>query len=174
MDWAQVISALAGALAGGGLVRLATLGSARRKAGAEADSAAVAAMREAYDAMKDALSEIRESNDRFLAAHTRDEAAMAEKDSRALGLAADNAALEMLACRHDACPFREPAKGLGAEWWKGRKGSGERLTDTESIQSIGRRLGYSVKRLPARDNGGTDTERGKDGGDAGGNGHGDD
>lgn len=138
------------------IVTLATLHSAKRKAnadadkaGAEADKETVKAMREAYDAMKDALSEIRASNDRFLEVHARDETTIAEKNAMIVDLTTDNTALKMLACKHDACPFREPVKGRGAAWWEAHKND-EQLTDTESIYQIGKKYGYAIKRLPVK------------------------
>lgn len=143
MDWMTLITSATTLIAGGGW--FVNWRANRKKAAAEADSAAVAAM-------KDALEEIRKSNDFFQSMHDKDTAAIAGKNREILELTADNVTLKMMVCRHDACPFREPPKGRGGEWYEAHKHD-DFPTDTEPITVIGRRNGYYVRRLPAKETG---------------------
>lgn len=158
LDLTQIVISAMGLVGVLDLSRLVFFKSSKRKenagagkAEAEADSAAVAAM-------KDAIAEVRQSNDNFQQIHSRDAQALAEKDgqiqtlnAKILELTADNATLKMLVCKHDGCPFREPVKGRGGEWWEAQKHS-DSLTDVDSIVQIAKKKGYSVKRLPSNVN----------------------
>lgn len=133
------------------------------KAAAQADKETVLAMREAYNALKDALAEVRVSNDRADETHLKDQqtiaekdAVIAEKDARIVALLEENAtfreenaSLKMMICKHAACPFKEPPIGKGGEWYDTHKHD-DMLTDTESIIVIGKRHGWSLKRLPPK------------------------
>lgn len=58
--------------------------------------------------------------------------------------------LEQLICKHEVCPFREPCRFAGKEWWESVKGSEDKITDNESMHEIGRRYGYLVKKMPSK------------------------
>lgn len=141
MDWIALITTALSLFLGGGWFVNAR--AAKKKASAEADSAAVAAL-------KEAMEELRDVNREINAIHDKDTAAIAEKNETIAGLREELVALKMMVCRHDACPFREPVKGLGAKWWD-EHSTDAVLTDTESIGMIGKRYGWVVKRLPVRE-----------------------
>lgn len=149
MDWITLITGAAGIIAGGGW--FLNWRAYKAKTNAEADSAAVSAM-------KDAIAELRISNDKFQALNDKNQGTIADKDAKieALNerigtLREDVATLKMIICRHDACPFREPLKGQGGEWYEMHR-TDETLVDTESIYSIAKRKGYYIKRLPVKPN----------------------
>lgn len=148
IDWTAVVTALAGVISGGGISSVFLWRSRRKKANAEADSAAVSAM-------ADALEEIRKSNDFFQGQIEAYRKRTEEQSERLIELTSDNTALKMMVCRHDACPFREPLKGKGGEWFEQHKHD-ETLTDTESFYTIARKHGYTVKRLPSKPKKGKD------------------
>lgn len=149
IDWTQVLVGLLGVLGAVDLGRLVFFRSSKKKADAEAEGAVLQNEKVEIEALKDAIDEVRKSNDRFLEIHEKDTAAIAEKNKRIVELSEDVAALKMMVCKHDACPFREPVKGRGGQWWENQKHSDE-ITDAESITAIGKRKGYLVKRLPEK------------------------
>lgn len=147
MDWLNFILGAATIVSGGGW--FLNWKAYRAKTNAEADSAAVSAM-------KDAIAELRISNDKFQALNDKNLGVIATKDEKieALNerigtLREDAATLKMIMCRHDACPFREPLKGQGGEWYEKHR-TDETLVDTESIYSIAKRKGYYLRHLPVK------------------------
>lgn len=125
IDWTSILTALAGLIGGGGLSAFAYRKANKKKAEAEADSAAVASMKQTLDAMTDTLNEVRKSNDKFIEIHEDDAKALSEKDKAIAAneaeisdLRAMNATVSMLVCRHVGCSLREPIYGSGVKWYE--------------------------------------------------------
>lgn len=139
LDWTTIIVALITLVSGGGFGWMFSLKSSKAKANQETESAAVTTL-------KDALSDIRTLNDALLTNDANNREAIQKKDKKILELTSDLVACQMLICKHDACPFRLPEKGLGAEWYLAAKASGQ-LSDYTSMQDIVNARGYKLVRL---------------------------
>lgn len=138
MSILEIISLILNFVLGGGLITLFTLNSSKRKANYEADSVAI-------DTMKDALKEIRESNDNLIKINQDDKKKIDELNNEIVELTQDNVTACMLICKHSSCPFREPERGLGRDWLKKAKEEGH-LVDTKPITDIALDYGFTLER----------------------------
>lgn len=118
MDWIQIISILGGFIGGGGLTALFTLKFSRKKAGAEADNAAITALNNAITTMtdidngKDAEISSLKSENTTLRAQIGDlQTQLADKRC-----ACTTKGYYM--CVHQGCVLRRPSLGRGRAYFK--------------------------------------------------------
>ncbi len=136
MDWTQIAVALIGLLAGGGLMRLATLGSTRRKAEAEAGKAGAEAKGievENFEAMLNLLNKQIENYQHTLDAR---DAKIAEKDAEIAKYMTRLQALYDDMCVHKGCKLRKPHQGQGGVWYETHKDEENLGGDYLSVETL--------------------------------------
>ncbi len=117
MDWMQLIELLIGFIAGGGIVKLATIKSSKRKGDAEADSAVVKVLNDAITTM----SNLDEGKDREIAdlkAESRQKSETIAKLRQELAdKRCENTTKGYYMCVHQGCMLRRPTLGRGKEYY---------------------------------------------------------
>lgn len=109
VDWTSIILALIGLVAGGSLMSIFTFKSIKKKANAEADSAAVEPLKAAIEILNQQLAAANAT------IATKDEiieqkqAKITEQSNRLTALYDDM-------CIHKGCKLRKPHQGQGAKW----------------------------------------------------------
>ena len=117
MDWMQIISLIGGFVGGGGLTALVTLKFSRRKAGAEADGAAIDALNNAISTMKG----IDNDKDRDIADLKAENSSLREQLEKVQEHLADKrcecTTKGYYMCIHQGCVLRRPALGRGKTYF---------------------------------------------------------
>lgn len=118
MDWMQIISILGGFIGGGGLTALFTLKFLRKKAGADADNAAITALNNAITTMtdidngKDAEIASLKSENTTLRTQIEDlQTQLADKRCECTTKG-------YYMCVHQGCVLRRPSLGRGRAYFK--------------------------------------------------------
>ena len=104
--WELIVTGISSFIVSGGLTTLVCLKTIKKKAANEADSVAV-------ETMKDAISEIRQSNDDLIEINKQLAAKINELNEKVRGLEKDLTLAESLICKKMCCKKREPVSGLG-------------------------------------------------------------
>lgn len=136
MDWSNIIMTLIGALAGGGIVVLATLPQIKKKAEGEAESAALQPLKEANEIIREQL---KESNEREQELEDRVRSVTAEKDAlyeQNAMLREENAVIKQYICVHGGCQLRKPGKGLGPKFFADHRGDFELTVDNLPVNVL--------------------------------------
>lgn len=111
MDWIQIISILGGFIGGGGLTALFTLKFSRKKAGAEADNAAITALNNAITTMTD-IDNGKDAENTTLRAQIGDlQTQLADKRCECTTKG-------YYMCVHQGCVLRRPSLGRGRAYFK--------------------------------------------------------
>lgn len=136
MDWMTIITSATALLEGGIILRMATLKSAKRKAGAEADNAGI-------DALKNAISELRELQTESGAREDKLNAQIAERDAKIEKLhgelsdkRCENTTKGYYMCVHQGCVVRCPSLGRGKEYYKQHVGEDDFGADYYTIEEL--------------------------------------
>lgn len=118
MDWTQILSLLGGLIGGGGLSVLITLKYARKKAGAEADNAAITALNNAIGT----LTTIDDNKDKEIADLKAENATLQTSVSDLQTQLADKrcecTTKGYYMCVHQGCVLRRPSSGRGRAYFK--------------------------------------------------------
>lgn len=141
MDWSNIIMTLIGALAGGGIVVLATLPQIKKKAEGEADSAALQPLKEANEIIREQL---KEANIREQEMEDRKRAITAEKDAlyeRLIAIREESAVVKQYICVHGGCQLRKPGKGLGPKYFETHREDFEMTIDNLPVNVLLREYG---------------------------------
>lgn len=141
MDWSSILIAVIGALAGGGLTALFTIKSSKKKAEGEADSAAVAPLKEANEIIRQQLNE---ADAREQDLETRIRALSGEKDAlyeQIILLREEAAIIKQYLCVHGGCQLRKPGKGIGPKFFSAHKEDFERTIDNTPVNMLLREYG---------------------------------
>lgn len=147
MDWSNIIMTLIGALAGGGIVVLATLPQIRKKAEGEADSAALQPLKEANEIIREQL---REANEREQDMEDRKRAITAEKDAlyeRLIAIREESAIIKQYICVHGGCQLRKPGKGLGPKYFDTHREDFEMTIDNLPVNVLLKEYGERKKTI---------------------------
>lgn len=165
MDWTQIVVALIGLLAGGGLMRLATLGSTRRKANAQAKGeelknkdAAVAALEHAITALNSSMESLQSQVDRLMTADKEKDETIARKDAEIAEAEAAKAkylmrlqALYDDMCVHKGCKLRKPHQGMGGAWYESHSDDPNLGSDFLSVETLLRRFRKEEQGIELKD-----------------------
>ena len=141
MEWTDILTALIGALAGGGLTAIFTLKAARKKADGEADSAALAPLKEANEIIREQL---KEANEREAELEERRRVLTAEKDAlyeQIISLREEGAVVKQYICVHGGCQLRKPGKGLGPKYFESHREDFELTIDNLPVNVLLREYG---------------------------------
>ena len=104
--WELIVTGISSFIVSGGLTTLVCLKTIKKKAANEVDSVAV-------ETMKDAISEIRQSNDHLIEINEQLADKISEQNEKISELEKDLTLGESLICKKMCCKKREPISGLG-------------------------------------------------------------
>ncbi len=110
MDWVKFVETLIAFLMGGGLFKLATLKSSKKKGDAEADGAVVNVLNEVINT----LHSVDDNKDKEIAAL---KAECREKNEQLADKRCENTTKGYYMCVHQGCVLRRPAMGRGKEYY---------------------------------------------------------
>lgn len=136
MDWISVITGVIGLIGGGIGTRIVTIKSTKRKAGAEADSAAI-------EALKSAIAELREMQEESGAREDKLNAQIADRDAKIEKLHSEladkrceNTTKGYYMCVHQGCALRRPSLGRGKEYYSQHIGEDDFGADFLSVEEL--------------------------------------
>lgn len=136
MDIGTIISYIVTLIGGGIITRLITLGATKKKANAEADSAAI-------DALKSAISELRDMQTEGAAREDKYTAQIAERDAKIEELhqqladkRCENTTKGYYMCVHQGCVLRCPSLGRGKEYYLQHSGEDDFGADFLSVEEL--------------------------------------
>lgn len=118
MDWTTVITGAVALISGGVVTRLVTLKSTRRKAGAEAESAAIEALKSAIGELREMQAESAGREDRLNDQIRERDAKIEELQAAIADKRCENTAKGYYMCVHQGCMLRRPSLGQGKEYYK--------------------------------------------------------
>ena len=129
MNWTLIISNLAALIGGGALSTLATLRATRKKAGADADNAAIKGLNAAIAELRDMQSESdrrEEKKDKLIADLQK---ALADKRCECTTKG-------YYICIHQGCVLRRPSLGRGKEYYKAHESDADFGADYTPIEEL--------------------------------------
>lgn len=129
MNWTLIISNLAALIGGGALSTLATLRATRKKAGADADNAAIEGLNAAIAELRDMQSECdrrEEKKDKLIADLQK---ALADKRCECTTKG-------YYMCIHQGCVLRRPSLGRGKEYYKAHAADADFGADYTPIEKL--------------------------------------
>ncbi len=129
MNWTLIISNLAALIGGGALSTLVTLRATRKKAGADADNAAIKGLNAAIAELRDMQSESdrrEEKKDKLIADLQK---ALADKRCECTTKG-------YYMCIHQGCVLRRPSLGRGKEYYKAHAADADFGADYTPIEEL--------------------------------------
>ena len=129
MNWTLIISNLAALIGGGALSTLVTLRATRKKAGADADNAAIKGLNAAIAELRDMQSESdrrEEKKDKLIADLQK---ALADKRCECTTKG-------YYICIHQGCVLRRPSLGRGKEYYKAHAADADFGADYTPIEEL--------------------------------------
>lgn len=129
MDWTLIVSNLTTLIGGGALSTLATLRATRKKAGADADNAAIEGLNAAIAELRDMQSESDrrdEKKDKLIADLQK---ALADKRCECTTKG-------YYMCIHQGCVLRRPSLGRGKEYYKAHAADADFGADYTPIEKL--------------------------------------
>lgn len=129
MDWTLIVSNLTTLIGGGALSTLATLRATRKKAGADADNAAIKGLNAAIAELRDMQSESDrrdEKKDKLIADLQK---ALADKRCECTTKG-------YYMCIHQGCMLRRPSLGRGKEYYKAHAADADFGADYKPIEEL--------------------------------------
>lgn len=129
MNWTLIISNLAALIGGGALSTLVTLRATRKKAGADADNAAIKGLNAAIAELRDMQSESdrrEEKKDKLIADLQK---ALADKRCECTTKG-------YYMCIHQGCVLRRPSLGRGKEYYKAHAAAADFGADYTPIEEL--------------------------------------
>lgn len=136
MDWMRLIEIVVGFIAGGGVVKLVTLKSSRKKGNAEADGAVVNVLNEVINTLHtvddnkdkeiaDLKKECREKSEMIISLQQQ----LADKRC-------ENTTKGYYMCVHQGCVLRRPTMGRGKEYYDAHSKEVDFGADFESVEQL--------------------------------------
>lgn len=129
MDWISLITAIAGLVAGGGIVGIFTLKASRRKADAEASDAAVEPLKRAIDILNQQYQTAIETV-------KAKETCILEQQEKIQMLTNRLIALYDDMCVHKGCKLRKPHQGQGQRWYEDHSDDASLGCDFLSVETL--------------------------------------
>lgn len=129
MDWTLIVSNLTTLIGGGALSTLATLRATRKKAGADADNAAIEGLNAAIAELRDMQSESdrrEEKKDKLIADLQK---ALADKRCECTTKG-------YYMCIHQGCVLRRPSLGRGKEYYKAHAADADFGADYTPVEDL--------------------------------------
>ena len=129
MDWTLILSTLTALIGGGALSTLATLRATRKKAGADADNAAIAGLKAAIAELRDMQSDSDrrdEKKDKLIAELQK---ALADKRCECTTKG-------YYMCIHQGCVLRRPSLGRGKEYYKAHESDTDFGADYTPVEEL--------------------------------------
>lgn len=147
MDWTSIILAILGVFTCGGYAWWINLKAAKKKPELEnrvTESTITETTTNNLDKYSSILSTELERNAQL--ATTIDELRATISD-----LKSDLAQCQMAMCRVSLCPFREPEKGMGDDWFAQCKADHKPIFDNSNFEDFLKNKGYVVKRITKKE-----------------------
>lgn len=117
MDWVALITTIIGALTGGGLMFFLNPRAAKKKPDLANKSTEANIESTAVSTMKDAIAEIRISNDNLIKLNERYESEMYKLNAELINLQKDFSLATTYICGNCGCSHRlPPSRGCGEQW----------------------------------------------------------
>lgn len=129
MNWTLIISNLAALIGGGALSTLVTLRATRKKAGADADNAAIEGLKAAIAELRDMQAESDrrdEKKDKLIADLQK---ALADKRCECTTKG-------YYLCIHQGCVLRRPSLGRGKEYYKAHAADADFGADYTTVEEL--------------------------------------
>ena len=136
MDWIQIMSIMGGFIGGGGLTALFTLKFSRKKAGADADNAAITALNNAITTMTgidsskdDEIADLKAENTELRQQIGKLQAHLADKRCECTTKG-------YYMCVHQGCSLRRPALGRGKTFFDEHKDEVDFGADFYTVEEL--------------------------------------
>jgi len=129
MDWTLIASTLTGLLGGGALSTLATLRATRKKAGADADNAAI-------EGLKAAIAELRDMQSDSDRRDEKKDKLIAELQKALADKRCECTTKGYYMCIHQGCVLRRPSLGRGKEYYKAHESDTDFGADYTPVEEL--------------------------------------
>ena len=127
MDWITILSLIGTLLGGAGITQIINWGAQKRKANLENKQIEVNTDSTAVETLKDAIAEIRTSNDHFQAVIADREHEINKLREENLSKDKDIILCQSMLCKKMCCKTRKPIVGLGEKFLNDLKAGKEKL-----------------------------------------------
>lgn len=145
MDWTQIILAIVGLFGVIDLGRIIFFKSSKKQAEGEADSAAVAPLKEANEILRHQLVAANERERELVESNNTLQDKIEKRDENIANLSAKVATIEGLLCIHGGCQLRQPIRGKGRDWYDEHKESSDFGIDCKSCNVLMKEYGERKK-----------------------------
>lgn len=129
MNWTLIISNLAALIGGGALSTLVTLRATRKKAGADADNAAI-------EGLKAAIAELRDMQAESARRDEKKDKLIADLQKALADKRCECTTKGYYMCIHQGCVLRRPSLGRGKEYYKAHAADADFGADYTSIEEL--------------------------------------
>lgn len=129
MNWTLIISNLAALIGGGALSTLVTLRATRKKAGADADNAAI-------EGLKAAIAELRDMQSDSDRRDEKKDKLIAELQKALADKRCECTTKGYYICIHQGCVLRRPSLGRGKEYYKAHAADADFGADYTPIEEL--------------------------------------
>lgn len=129
MDWTLIVSNLTTLIGGGALSTLVTLRATRKKAGADADNAAI-------KGLKDAIAELRDMQSDSDRRDEKKDKLIAELQKALADKRCECTTKGYYMCIHQGCVLRRPSLGRGKEYYKAHAADADFGADYTPIEEL--------------------------------------
>lgn len=129
MNWTMIISNLAALIGGGALSTLVTLRATRKKAGADADNAAI-------EGLKAAIAELRDMQSDSDRRDEKKDKLIAELQKALADKRCECTTKGYYMCIHQGCVLRRPSLGRGKEYYKAHVADADFGADYTPIEEL--------------------------------------
>lgn len=129
MDWTLIVSNLTTLIGGGALSTLVTLRATRKKAGADADNAAI-------KGLKDAIAELRDMQSDSDRRDEKKDKLIAELQKALADKRCECTTKGYYMCIHQGCVLRRPSLGRGKEYYKAHAADADFGADYTPVEDL--------------------------------------
>lgn len=129
MDWTLIVSNLTTLIGGGALSTLVTLRAIRKKAGADADNAAI-------KGLKDAIAELRDMQSDSDRRGEKKDKLIAELQKALADKRCECTTKSYYMCIHQGCVLRRPSLGRGKEYYKAHAADADFGADYTPVEDL--------------------------------------
>lgn len=129
MDWTLIASTLTALIGGGALSTLATLRATRKKAGADADNAAI-------EGLKAAIAELRDMQSDSDRRDEKKDKLIAELQKALADKRCECTTKGYYMCIHQGCVLRRPSLGRGKEYYKAHESDTDFGADYTPVEEL--------------------------------------
>lgn len=129
MDWTLIVSNLTTLIGGGALSTLVTLRAIRKKAGADADNAAI-------KGLKDAIAELRDMQSDSDRRDEKKDKLIAELQNALADKRCECTTEGYYMCIHQGCVLRRPSLGRGKEYYKAHAADADFGADYTPVEDL--------------------------------------